>query len=298
MVNPPTQPINKPITIANSAAPAPGIGLKDPPPLSSPSALLSSDEFQRAIRDITKTQNETLVQCKSLRVFFNSKFDELKASVNTITSQLGELRSENATLRVDLTSLERRVTTMESNPINVIPSDNVNHVPNLLQELSDREKCLSNIVVHGLPEFIQLLPAAKISDDIKCINKFILPFSLSLPANPKLFRLRRVNADSYKPQPLKVVFPTKEQALQFISDFNTSKCTTESGNNLNTIQISRSTILERQELRRVYVELDKHKKSGELNISIRYKNRTLRIVQNSQGINQPNHRNSSSQSKN
>jgi len=210
MVNAPTPPINKPITRANSAAPAPGIGLKDPPPLSSPSALLSSDEFQRAIRDITKTQNETLVQCKSLRVSFNSKFDELKASINTITSQLGELRSENATLRVDLTSLERRVTTMESNPM---PSDNVNHVSNLLQELSDREKCLSNIVVHGLPESTQLLPAARISDDIKCINEFILPFSLSLPANPKLFRLGRVNADSYKPQPLKVVFPTKEQAL-------------------------------------------------------------------------------------
>lgn len=209
---------------------------------------------------------------------------------------MGELRSEKATLRVDLTSLERRVTTIESNPINVMPNDNVNHVPNLLQELSDREKCLSNIVVHGLPDSTQLLQAARISNDVKCINEFILPFSLPLP-HPKLFRLGRVNADSDEPRSLKVVFPTEEQALQFISDFNTSKRTTESGNNLNTIHISRDcTILERQEIRRVYVELDKRKKSGELNISIRYKNETPRIVQNSQGINQPNYRNSSSQS--
>lgn len=187
------------------------------------------------MRDIVKTQNETLAQCKNLSVSFNSKFEELKASVDSITSQLGELRSETASLRVDLTSLERRVATVESNPTNVMPSDNVNHVPNLLQELSDREKCLSNIVVHGLPESTRLLPADRISDDIRCINALILPFSLSLPPNPKLFRLERANAVSDKPRSLKVVFPTKEQALQFISDFNTSKHTTESGNNLNAI---------------------------------------------------------------
>lgn len=45
---------------------------------------------------------------------------------------------------------------MESNAINILPSDYVNHVPNLHQKLSERKKCLSNIVVHGLPKSTKL----------------------------------------------------------------------------------------------------------------------------------------------
>lgn len=265
---------------------------------------LSADEFRRTIAGITKTQNLTLSQCKNLSISLDSKFNELKTIVDLLTSQMGELRSENASLRADLASLEMRVATLESSATNFSPRDNnVNHVPNLLQELSEREKSMFNVVVHGLPESTQLLPAARISDDIKCINEAIQPFSMSLPPNPKLFRLGRVNALSEKPRPLKVVFPSKELAFQFVSDYNTSKRSADSGSHrCKTIHISRDrTFLERQEIRGVYAELDNRKKQGELNISIRYKNGIPRIVQNSQGsgvAGNPNHRPSSSHSKN
>jgi len=76
-------------------------------------------------------------------------------------------------------------------------------VPNLLQKLSEREKCVSNIVIYDLPESAQLFPATRISDDINTIYEAIQPFSMFLPSNPKLFSIGRINAHSDKPQPQK-----------------------------------------------------------------------------------------------
>jgi regulator of replication initiation timing len=245
-----------------------------------PSTPLSSEEFRCAISNITKTLNETLAQCKNLCHTLNSKFNELKTSVDLLTSQLSELKSENTTLRMDITSLEQRITTLESTTNNSLPSHNIYEVPQLLQELSEREKCMCNIIVHGLQESQELLSTSRASDDIKLINNYLHPFSMSLPPNPKSFRLGR--ALSGKPRPLKVVFPNKELALNFISDFNTNLRSSESGITQIPIKISRDrTFVERQEIRRVYVEFDKRRKQGEQNISIRYKNGTPRIIQGS-----------------
>lgn len=52
---------------------------------------------------------------------------------------------------------------------------------------------------------------------------------MSLPPNPKLFRMGRAN--NGKQWRLRVVFPTKELALHFVSDFNTNRRHTESRNN-------------------------------------------------------------------
>lgn len=135
--------------------------------------------------------------------------------------------------------------------------------------------------MYDLPESLKLLPATRISD-IKLFNEIIQPISMSLPPNPKLFRMDHAN--SGKPQPLKVVFPTKELANSFISNFNTNRRSSESGNNRIAIHISRDcTFLERQEIRCVYTELNNRRKQSEY-ITIRYRNGVLHIIQKKKGI--------------
>lgn len=82
---------------------------------------------------------------------------------------------------------------------------------------------------------------------------------MSIPSESKLLILDRPNKD--KPRPLKIIFPTKEQAFSFVTEFNTSKRSIDTENHLQSIHISRDrTLLERQEMRCVYQELDNRRK--------------------------------------
>jgi len=72
-------------------------------------------------------------------------------------------------------------------------------------------------------------------------------------------------------------------ALNLVSVFNSHKRTQSVP--AISISISRDrTLLERQEIRRVYTELENRKKNGEHNISINYRNGIPLIVPNDGGV--------------
>lgn len=58
----------------------------------------SSAEFRKIIAGLQKTQNETLSHRESLSSSLSSKFNELKASVDSLSTQIVKLKSENASL--------------------------------------------------------------------------------------------------------------------------------------------------------------------------------------------------------
>jgi hypothetical protein len=124
-------------------------------------------------------------------------------------------------------------------------------------------------------------PVSRIAEDIKLLSDTTQLLSITLPSNIKSLRLGRAN--NKNPRPLKVIFPSKEQALKCINDFNVGRRSQDVPN--LTISVARDrTLLERQEIRRIYSELDNRKKSGELNITIRYRNGIPTIVSTIQGF--------------
>ncbi|XP_050529713.1 uncharacterized protein LOC126899159 [Daktulosphaira vitifoliae] len=255
---------NQVITRSNSATAAKASKAT----LSAPTPL-SAEEFRLAFAEIQSTQK----QCKTLCASLNKMFSELKNSVDLLSSQLAEIRAENTTIKSDITNLQERISALET------ASKNDSVLPNLLSEISEREKSLFNIVVHGLSESSETSPSSRANDDIKKLNEVIQPLSLSVLSDCKLFRLGRPN--NTKPRPLKVIFSSKEQASSFVIDFNTGKRSLGADNNLQNIHVSRDrTLLERQEIRRVYQDLDNRKKQGETNITIRYRNGFPYIVKN------------------
>ncbi|KAL4126382.1 hypothetical protein QTP88_010604 [Uroleucon formosanum] len=200
-----------------------------------------------------------LGQCKAMNLSQDSKLAELLSSIDFLKSQLVEIRSENTNLRNEIATLNDRIQVLENS------TDGSSNMPHLIQELANREMCARNIIVHGLQESSSNDPTVRIASDIKLLDDNIHPCNLTLPQDLKLFRLGR--KISGKPRPLKVVLSSTEMALSFVSVFNSHK-----RNQLvpsNSISISRDrTLLERQEIRRVYAELENRKKNGEHNISI------------------------------
>ena len=58
---------------------------------------------------------------------------------------------------------------------------------------------------------------------------------MSISSDSKLFRLGRISNGELRS--LKIIFPTKEQALGFVMDFNTGKWSSDPGSNLLTIYV-------------------------------------------------------------
>ncbi|VVC28744.1 Hypothetical protein CINCED_3A015477 [Cinara cedri] len=108
---------------------------------------------------------------------------------------MSELSSENTTLRVALASINNRVLALDTAGRKMATPPAVSHISQLLLERSERQQCLCNIVVvHGLHESSKLLLAT-----------------------------RPDRTNDVKPRPLKAAFPSKEQALRLVRDFNTKK---------------------------------------------------------------------------
>jgi hypothetical protein len=236
---------------------------------------VTMDDLHRSIAEIRNSQTDMLGQCKAMNLSQNSKLAELLSCIDFFKSQLAEIRSENTTLRNEIASLNNRVQVLENS------TDGSSNMSQLIQELANREICARNIIVHGLQESSSNDPTARIASDIKLLDDNIHPCNLTLPQDLKLFRLGR--KISGKPRPLKVVLQSKEMALSLVSVFNSHKRTQSVP--ANSISISRDrTLLERQEIRRVYTELENRKKNGEHNISIKYRNGIPLIVPNDGGV--------------
>lgn len=53
-----------------------------------------------------------LAQCKASCLLLDSNFRKLKSSVDLLTSQFGDLRTESTTLRADFVSLDQCIVTI------------------------------------------------------------------------------------------------------------------------------------------------------------------------------------------
>lgn len=93
-----------------------------------------------------------------------------KLVLTRLNSLLGLLKSKNATFQANLTILEERVTTLESNMNNSSSKQNTN-----------RKNVYITLSYMDLPKSSELLPMTRISDNIKLINEIIQPISISLP---------------------------------------------------------------------------------------------------------------------
>jgi outer membrane murein-binding lipoprotein Lpp len=219
--------------------------------------------------ELRKTQNETLAQCKLLCESQNAKFSELRESMDLLSSQVVDLKSENDKLQNNITNLNKRVQALESTSTRHL-SSSTDTVPSILQEITERERCSRNVIIRGIPESSSSLLEDRMSNDSLKIAEVIQPYFPELPSGLKSIRLGKPNDRG--PRPLKVFFSSKEIAHKLISDFNINVRGLPSDSKLRSISVIRDrTPRERESIRLVYAELENRKKNGETDIVINYR---------------------------
>jgi len=94
----------------------------------------------------------------------------------------------------------------------------MDRLPNLLQELSDRENLSRNVIVHVIPESSSSQPANRLSDDTKILSEPFQLFMIPLPTNLKSIRLGKPN--NHGPRLHKVFLSSLDVPLKLIAVFN------------------------------------------------------------------------------
>jgi chromosome segregation ATPase len=117
----------------------------------------SNDDILKAIEHIQSSQDKLLAGHKSLGT-------DLKTSINALKSRFDSFSLEISELRTKVDLLESKVLTLESKTSNpsTVPSTQISDV---LQELTERDRCKLNVIMYGLPESTSIDHPTKINDD-------------------------------------------------------------------------------------------------------------------------------------
>lgn len=240
--------------------------------------VLSLDELAIAISDLRHIQEETLTQCKALHTSQTKKFGDLQMTLNSLNAQINDLRTQNANLRTELSALQDRFLTLETNVTSSSPSAPAPvpvAVTQLMHELSERKKCSCNVIAYGVSESSAPDVDTRVADDLRNLTVALSPLSISLPMDIKMFRLGKPTGSSTRP--LKIVFNNSDHATKALSAFRLAS--TDTSLTSTQIKLVRDkTVLERELLRNCHAELDRRKNSGESNLTISYVNGTPSVT--------------------
>jgi len=230
---------------------------------------LSVGNFQKTMAEFQKTQERTLEQCKLLSQSQNTKFIELKDSINLLTTWVADLINENGVHHNNIADLNKRVQTLEiASNSHTTPMADI--IPTLLQEISERDRLSRNIIIRGIPESSSDILAERISSDSLKISETIQPYFPSLPTNLKFIRLGK--SSNRGARPLKVFLSSKEVALKVITDYNNGVKDLPIASTDHRISVVRDrTLRERELIRSVYADLENRRKNGETNIMVKYR---------------------------
>jgi len=247
-------------------------GTSNKPITRSASSSSQSDDILKAIAKLESSHQQLLKLNQQTSAQQTAQFEELKSNLGNISTQISDLKAENSNLRAELTALKSKIHLLESTPSTSSPQ-----LPlfELIQELSERDKCSSNVIAYGFTESNSSTPQGRVADDMKSVSDVFSNLSFNIPTDAKLFRLGKNITNT--PRPLKIIFKSKAEAASLLSSISEAR---KSHVNLPPgIKFVRDkSKLERKLLRQLHEELDHRKQNGEINLSINYINGIPQIL--------------------
>lgn len=233
---------------------------------STPPGDSHADDILKTVAAMRSSHEKLLELNQQNSVEQSAQFDQLKLTFGNVSSQIADLKAENSSLRTELSALKDKVHLLETTSGTSSP-----HMPliNLIQELSERERCSSNVIAYGIPELHSRSSREKIANDKKFVFELFFNLSINVPTDVKLFRIgKNYNND---PRPLKIIFKSKTEAASLLSSLN------ETRRNYVYLPpgirfVRDKSKLERQLLRESHEELERRMHNGEKDLSISYNN--------------------------
>lgn len=154
-------------------------------------------------------------------------------SIKTVPKDVADIKNDLKTLNDKFDALDPRLTTSEARitaqetEISNLKSNggtmNSSDTEEILREINERSKCISNIIVYGLPESnLKDANTRKKYDSTKISTLFSAIRADSKTENLKMFRLGVLSRDKTNPCPLKVICRIETEGSSFIESFDPS----------------------------------------------------------------------------
>ncbi|KAJ3666212.1 hypothetical protein Zmor_001665 [Zophobas morio] len=221
-------------------------------------------------QDIKVTRSKS----KSIKVVCNT-CERNMASFGDLKSLINDLRNEWTTAINNLKlEVQEQINTIQSS-LNEQKSSSTPDFETVVQEVLERQKRGSNIIVYNLPEHPASIPKLeRLANDKQNISNLINSLDDTVDtSNPNCFRLGKFS--ELRARPIKVVLQSEEDVFKLIRKAKNLSTTQEFKN----IRIPFDRTPKQQEL---YNQLKKKLKDrieqGESNLKIRYRNGTPTIV--------------------
>lgn len=217
-------------------------------------------------------KSEILLANKEIADRHDKQIDGLRSDFKRAIAQISELKLENARLRKDIESLDNKISNLETRESSNHSSSNIGPV---LQELFERERCSSNIIVYEIPESSSTSINERVANDKHSINNIVQPLGLEIPINSKIIRLGKPRLGTNRP--VKIICDNKETVARFLSEFNSQK--TSGKHALGNFRFVRDkTPMQRKLLRSCHEELESRTQNGESNLKIIYVNGEPKVM--------------------
>lgn len=111
--------------------------------------------------------------------------------------------------------LDNKISNLETREASNHSSSNIGPV---LQELFERERCSSNIIVYEIPESSSTSINERVANDNHSIYNILQPLGLEIPINSKIIRLGKPRLGTNRPA--KIICDNKETVTRLLSELN------------------------------------------------------------------------------
>lgn len=147
----------------------------------------------------------------------------------------------------------------------------VESTENVISEMAERENRKRNILVFGVKESTGTTQQDRIKTELETVKRMIRQVDNEVPLTDlRVFRLGAYNENRIRP--IKVLFPTKDEALKVLRNKNKVP-----EGALWYIKYDQ-TSMERAHLKQVLATLEERKIKGETNLKVKYMNGVPKIV--------------------
>ena len=188
---------------------------------------------------------------------FELILDQKNYIQSTMDDLLGAQQNRINQLEMEILTIKNEVLQLKSKPAETAKQETDQ---NLISELQDRNIRSRNIIVHNVNESNSEITTERIDFDKAQVLQILdkLEFDTTIE-----FKVNRIGMSGEKPRPMRVVLPDANIALKVVKQ--------KKKLNNNPARISADlTFRQRQELKKLYEELNTRKENGEDNLSIRY----------------------------
>lgn len=218
------------------------------------------------------SNSDLMTAILNIQTFQSTQFEELRGCLTKLTHDVSHLQNENHSLRTELSSLKAKFDNLD---VGSTTSQTAALAAQLLRENSESNKCAFSAILYGITESRSTTAALRTIDDNAEVSRVLGSISLPVSNNFKLFRLG--GPSSRKPRPLKLIFPTKDEAASLLRSYRSAL---SNGLRLpdNLRLVRDKTTLERQLLRSSHAELELRQQSGESDLCISYINGVPSVI--------------------